>query len=304
MTAQIKPSLAFSLPNRFPDVRGELEDVKERLTQGLERCGQFWSDDQLVHCRHSQSKTLTLSRSDLRAPLIVYYRALKQNKATTRITFSWFSSSDDYRWIANMIRDLPSVTSIWVPDGELLPAIDRTTPLFIDSYGVQDIKPFLENNRQLAHSQDTFILLSKPFFFNPHWVIMAVSFVGPTSGNLILRLTHHSTDSGATLEVEGTSFQLSLSSSLTVDDITLHASPSQSDKPSFEPSIRNNLIIHVFTATPSYSIYDIQLMDYAENHYDPTAQRPGNTAETARCVLLSHMIYCSHSSSTTSPSSF
>jgi hypothetical protein len=290
-------------------LRSELEDVKERLTQGLDRCDQFWVDRQLLESRHSQSTTLFLHKLSLEAPLEEYSRELKQNKSTTHITFFHFDSDDDRRWIVDTIRDLPWVTSIRVPNRELLPAIDRTTPLFIyDDYG-PDIEPFLENDPQLAHSHDTFTFLSKPLSSNR--VSIAVSFVGPTSGNLILRLKHHSASSNATLEVEGTSFQLSLSSSFNVDEITLHASPSQSDMPSFEPGIRNNLIIHLVFPTPSYAIYGIQLLDYAKNPYNPASQRPGNAVETTRCVLLSHMIYCRHSSGTsdlevtsTSPSSF
>jgi hypothetical protein len=34
----------------------ELEDIEFRLDKGLEHCDQFWSDPELVECRHSQSK--------------------------------------------------------------------------------------------------------------------------------------------------------------------------------------------------------------------------------------------------------
>ena len=236
----------------------ELEDVKERLTQGLERCDQFWSDEQLLKCRHSRSKTLLLLKLGLEAPLEVCSRALKQNKTTTHIGFYDFHFANDYQWIADTIRDLPWVTSIFVEDRKLLPVIDRTTPLFIDDHNGHDIKTFLENDPQLAHSRATFI------FVNRGRNRIAASFVGPTSGNLILRLTHRSNTGSTSLRVKGTSFQLSLSSSLTVDDITLHARlSSKSDKPSFQPGIRNNLIIQV-TGWP-YSVYDIRLLDQRRN---------------------------------------
>ena len=255
--------------------RKELDDIEFRLTQGLERCDQFWVDEQLLECRRSRSNTLYLDKLSLEAPLEVYSRALKQNNTTTHIIFRWFDSDDDRRWIADTIRDLPWVTSIYVPNRELLPTIDRTTPLFIDDYDGQDINTFLDNDSQLAHSQGTFI------FIIPGTI--AVSFVGPTSGNLILRLTHRST---TTLTVTGASVQLSLSSLLTVDDITLHASPSESDKPSFEPGIRNNLIIQV---VGWYSAHDIRLLDQSGNCHDAASQSPEGVS-AARCVLLSIMV--------------
>ena len=149
-------------------------------------------------------------------------------------------------------------------------------PLFIDDLRDPDNKTFLENDPQLTHSQHTFVFITE--------YIIAVSFMGPTSGHLILRLTHrsHSTRRSAKLTVMGTSFQLSISTSLTVDDITLHASPSESDKPSFERGIRNNLIIKV---RGSYSIYDIQLLDQRGNRYDAASPSPEDVS-TARCVLL------------------
>ena len=150
------------------------------------------------------------------------------------------------------------------------------TPLFIDDFSDPDIETFLENDSQLAYSRATFV------FAIPGTI--AVSFVGPTSGNLILRLTYRSTEDSTNLTITGTSFQLSLSSSLTVDDITLHANHSESDKPSFEPGIRNSLIIQV-PMWPS-SIYDIRLLDQRENCYGAASQSP-EVVSIARCVLLS-----------------
>ena len=78
-----------------------------------------------------------------------------------------------------------------------------------------------------------------------------ISFVAPTSGqNLILRLKH-SGSQGVPLEVllGSAIIQLipSLVSPLTIDDITLYpipeGGPSDSDLFSFEPGIRNDIII-------------------------------------------------------------
>ena len=264
-------------------LKRELEDVEERLNKGLDRCDQFWVGGGLLECGRSGSKTLFLQKLIPPAPLEVYSRALKQNKTATHIEFHKFHSDDDYRWIAETIRDLPGVTSISVPRRELLPAIDRpgTTPLFIDDDDYQDIEPFLKCDPHLADSncQGTFVFVT--------WKNVVVSFVGPTSGDLILRLTHRSTDADATFKVEGTSLQLSLSSSLTVDDIPLHATPSESDEPSFKRGIRNNLIIQV--AKSSYSAYDIQLLDQRGNCYNAASQSPEGVS-AAGCVLLSIVI--------------
>ena len=249
-------------------LRRELEDVEFRLTQGLDHCDQFQVDEQLLRCRHSQKKTLILHKPRLEPPLEAYSRALKQNKAPTYIVFFNFDSDDHCRWIANTIRDLLWVTSIWVLGRDLLPAIDRSIPLFIDDVRDPDIKTFLENDSQLAHSQGTFVFITRD--------AIAVSFVGPTSGHLVLRLKHRSIRESTSLKITGTSLQLSISSSLTIDDITLHATPSESDKPSFEPGIRNNLIIQVMRQ--SYSIDDIQLLDQNENCYDPASQNPEGDA--------------------------
>ena len=88
------------------------------------------------------------------------------------------------------------------------------------------------------------------------------------------------------LTITGTSFQFSLSSSLTVDDVTLHASPPDSDKLSFERSIRNNVIIQVINL---HSVYHIRLLDQRGDPYDATSQSPEGVS-AARCVLLSTMI--------------
>ena len=272
----------------------ELDDIKFRLKQGLEHCDQIWVDEELLECRHSRSTTLILRKSFLAAPLEVYSRALKENQNTANIKFSHFDS-DDYQWIADTIRDSLWVTSICVPDRKLLPAIDRTTPLFVyDKYDL-DIKSFLENDSHLAESHDTFVFITTG--------IIAVSFMGPTYGHLILRLTHRSdsTSDSTDLTVMGTSFQLSISSSLTIDDITLHASPPESDKPpsptvdnitlqdsppesdkpSFQRGVRNNLLIQTDIL---YSVYDVQLLDQRGNRYDAASQSHEGVI-VVRCVL-------------------
>ena len=93
--------------------RRELEDVEERLNQGLDHCDQFWVDEALLKCKHSRSRTLILEKP-LTAPLEVYSRALKQTEFIRRmhIIFSDFDSDDDRRRIAIVVRDLRSLISI------------------------------------------------------------------------------------------------------------------------------------------------------------------------------------------------
>ena len=260
-------------------LRRELEDMKERLDQGLEQCSEFWGDATLVECRYSKSEMLVLNKSNLKAPLGVYSRELKQNKNFIYIHFE-LDSDGDYRWVADTIRDMPWVTTIYVPDPERLPDIQRDTPLFINKLGGQEIGPFLYNDSHLARSQGTFIF----FCFTP---TIAVSFVGPTSSNLILRLRHRATHPDTTLTVEGTSFQLTIPSLLTSDDVTLHHSPSKPGQLFFNPGIRNNLIIQVVT-TGTYVFHDIQLLDEVGNRYDPASRNSDDVcAEPVRCVRFS-----------------
>ena len=263
----------------------ELEDVEFRLNQGLERCDEFRDDPKLFQCRHARSKWLILNQTFLKTPFEAYSRALKQNSSFTYIIFDKFQSEDEYQAIADTIRDTPWVTSIWVEDRRCLPDIQRDTPLFVhDDHGSADLKTFLENDPRLARSRDTFTFFSDLFTF-------AISFVGPTSTSLI-RITHRSTDPDATLTVKEASLHFTVPSLLTVDDITLHASPSESDKSSFQPDstgTRRNLIIQVTANVHSYFIHDIRLLDEAENGYDLASGEV--SAEAPRCVWLSRLIY-------------
>jgi hypothetical protein len=56
-----------------------------------------------------------------------------------------------------------------------------------------------------------------------HIRYIAVSFVGPSCGKLILRLKHRATGPDTTLTALGKSFTLAIPESLTIDDISLHA---------------------------------------------------------------------------------
>jgi hypothetical protein len=101
--------------------------------------------------------------------------------------------------------------------------------------------------------------------------IVLISFVAPTSGRLILRLKH-SGDEFVLLEITlgSTIIQLnpSTKSSITTDDITLNPTqdhrPSESDHLSFEPEVRNDIVIKFRGHwIESHVLCDIELLDEA-----------------------------------------
>ena len=97
-----------------------------------------------------------------------------------------------------------------------------------------------------------------------------ISFVAPTSGqSLILRLKHSGEENASgSLEVTlgSTVIQLNPSSksSLTIDDIILYPNPgpSESDRLSFEPGIRNDVVIKLMSHY-GHILNDIELLDEA-----------------------------------------
>jgi hypothetical protein len=217
----------------------------------------------------------------------VVTRALEAMNHVIFIIFHSVNSDDDFARVVELIRKLRSVTSIRVPDSHRLPAIQRDTPLFInDSTGSNKIETFLHDSQsQLGRTRRTHIFIDIGFYhhisparlhLSPDSKI-AVSFFGPPSGSLVLRLTHwHSSpshDAAVTLLLKEShdqgshTFEYPVLSSLSVTSITL--SPSPSNNPSFVPNTRNNLIIE-FTqgSILDYVVKDIQLQDEAGNDYN------------------------------------
>ena len=278
--------LARQMENRFTI---EIEDVTDRLKQGLERCNDYWIDQTLVECRHSRSKVLTVDTLRwIPGRLEVLYRELKRNKNVIYLHFQ-VKYDAGYLWVADVIRDMPWVTTIFVEDAERLPDIQRDTPLCINDIHTQyiDFQTFLDDNPRLARSQDTLVF----FYFTP---TIAVSFVGPESGNLVLKLIHSSVG-GAYLTVKGTSFRLAIPHSFAVDYITLYAHPSEPGHLSFERGTRNNLIIQVIhdNAPYDYDIHDIQLLDEAGSRDDLSSRSHHDViVEEATCVSCSLIIHC------------
>ena len=249
----------------------EIEDTEFRLKRGsdLGRFDQFWDDDALLKCRYSQSKWLHLSPS---APLEIYSHTLRGNKNITHIIFSLASVHSDSD--LNRFQEwATSVTSISFGPLQTLPAI-RRDPLFVKSIHndlitfAKEIRPKLDpfSTYIFTDAEGSDISPSDKFVNNAR---VLISFVAPASDqSLILRLKHSGKEDGP-LEVTlgSTSIQLNPSSKslVTIDDMTLYptSSPSESDRLSFEPGVRNDIVIQ-FRGTAKkhgHILHDIELLD-------------------------------------------
>jgi hypothetical protein len=219
-----------------------------------------------LKCRHSRSKSLHLESHNFIAPLDFYSRALKGNDDVIRIGL--LCELDDkyaYAWFAETIRDLPFVTSIEVHDRYRLPSIQRDTPLFIDTFArSQCLDAFLNNDQKLADTHDTHVFIER----TNCWRIV-VSFVGPSSDCLVLRLKHRATGPDMTLTILGTSFTLPIPESITIDDINLYPSDYSTSQHSraFMPNARNNLVLQTSISSSNYVLHDIQLLDEEGGRY-------------------------------------
>jgi hypothetical protein len=266
-------------------LKRELMDVEYRIAQGLDCCDQFWDDQKILECRHPWSKFLFLSPIDLRAPHDVYSRALKANNGIIHIRFICHSD-EHYAWFADVIRALPSVTSIDVRDLQRLRLTQPSTPLFLDD-GSQSIENFLDNDPLLADSRYTRVIMKHARGYS-YWII-AVSFIGPSFSHLILRITHrsHQPNTSLSITVRGTSFTLNIPTILRTDDITLSPFGSSSSELYFERRTRNTLIIRA--SSYSYEPQDVQL--FAQNgslyQYPPP---PQDDIQTVTSSALLHPV--------------
>jgi hypothetical protein len=272
-------------------MENEIEDTEFRLKLGsdLGRFDQFWDDDFLFTCRYSRSKWLYLKPHST-VPLKIYSHALKGNKNITHITFNGSDSDSGDEWFLTAIRDLPWLTSIsgGSRDPSSYSEIYRRYPLFIHRSHLSpsnDLIPFAEEIRPKLNTFSTYIFTDAGIFdislvpLQPgslgNDVRVLISFVAPTSGqNLILRLKHsgpeHSRPLLVTLGSTIIEINPSTKSSITIDDITLYPiqdhgpSESESDRLSFEPGIRNDIVIQFRTVTTGrhgHILHDIELLD-------------------------------------------
>ena len=261
----------------------EIEDTEFRLKRGsdLGRFDQFWDDNALFDCRYSRSKWQYLNKTFRNAPLEIYSHALKGNENIIHIVFSGFHSGSDVNWLQATICDLPlaRVTSIF--HDSYIPAIHRD-PLFIRVKSTyNDLIKFAKEIRLKLDSCSTYIFtdaggmdMHSPKSLANNAKVL-ITFVAPTSGkSLILRLKHSGREDGP-LEVTLGSTIIHLNpsskSSLTIDDITLYPiqipgpSSSESDRLSFEPGIRNDIVIQLRGTVKEHGqcLHDVELLDEA-----------------------------------------
>ncbi|KAF8805288.1 hypothetical protein BYT27DRAFT_7193008, partial [Phlegmacium glaucopus] len=262
-------------------MENEIEDTEFRLKRGSElgRFDQFWDDDTLFKCRYSRSKWLYFDIYPTRVPLEIYSHALKGNKNIILITFDDFDSDSDINWIQATICDSPWVTSISQGLSGHLPAIHRD-PLFIKSTDndlitfAKEIQPKLNSFTYIFMDADSSNMHSDPDTLGNNAQVL-ISFVAPTSGqSLILRLKHSSNvDRPLEVTLGSTIIQLNPSSksSPTIDDIILYpiSGPSESDHLSFEPGIRNDIVIQLRGTVDDFDhfLHDIELLDEVEERY-------------------------------------
>ena len=264
----------------FLRIENEIEDTKFRLKRGSElgRFDQFWDDDALFECRYSRSKWLSLSPILLTAPLEIYSHALEQNKNIMHISFGprGYGHHPDASWFKFQatICDLPQVTSIsW--DWLDCPSTIHRYPLFINSTWASDLITFAKEIRLKLDPISTYIFTDTRDRSDMYEDKLAdnasvlISFVAPTSDEcLILRLKHSGKRDWpieVTLGSTTIQFNLSSKSSLTIDDIILYPNPgpSESDHLSFEPGMRNDIVIQFrgVGMWHQHLLHDLELLD-------------------------------------------
>lgn len=275
-------------------LQSEIDDIKLRLHNGLEHCHEFWSDIELVKMKHSTRKwvSLDLDRAvQLHAPLQAYTRLLKTNKNIMFMEIDWdtlYSSSafdlSAKAWVAEIIRDMPSLTCVNFGP--------RLSKYGSDPTDIHDHQHLLvirgeptPNQALLAQSKATvmsihgtnFEVLGDGLQCHSGTLRITVSFFGPERGDyLTLRLLHYSDFPQLTVKVkESLEFQLLVSSSPTTDNVVVCPSrgPSDSTQLHFKPNARNNLTINVANCHTNcrYYLRDIELLDQAQKPYNPAS---------------------------------
>jgi hypothetical protein len=201
------------------------------------------------------------------------------------VIFVAFICCNDDDGVADTIHHMPYLTSVYTYSNHL-GDIQRDTPLFINTRGA-DIVAFLKHNElQFAETHRTFIYIQTGNGFSSRLhaqlgllssSTIVISFFGPTSGSLTLRLRHRASLPGVTLAIGdmtgSPTFEFPIPSVLTVDDITLHPRPAPPGCISFKQGTRNNVQLIVRAPTTSSGHYwpqDIQLLDEAGCPHNPS----------------------------------
>ena len=232
----------------------------------------------------SRSKWINLTQ-DSTVPLEVYSHALKGNKNIIHISFFVMNPDFDFNLF---LRDLPLVTSITPDRSVSIPAVHRDI-LFIKSTN-NDSNTFakkikLDLSSTYVFSDVGFYALYSDKLARSARVL--ISFVAPTSGkSLTLRVKHSDEDVPLEVTLGLTKIKLNPSSksSLTIDDISLYpievSGPSESDRLSFEPGIRNDIYIRFILPYHYFNrdfLHDIELLDEAGLEYIPHSASFSNT---------------------------
>ena len=268
-------------------ITNEIEDIEFRLKRGSDLGGfdQFWDDDNLFECRYSRSKWLRFYQTPT-VPLEVYSHALKRNENIIHIAFDCTNSDFD---VNMFLCDLPWVISITPERFATIRAVRRDL-LFIKSKS-NDLDTFAKEIK--LDPPSTYIFSDAGIFVVSsnklnHDGRVLISFVAPTSGKtLILRVNHSGEDAPLEVTLGSTKIQLNPSSksSLTIDDITLYpievSGPSESDRFSFVPEVRNDVFIR-FIRPDDYRLHghflhDIDLFDEDGLEYMPHSASLSNT---------------------------
>jgi hypothetical protein len=251
---------------RKRDIRleSEIQDVEERLANGLEHCHQFNSDKDLVDSTHSDSKWLSIDIPSRDGAI----RALSRNKHVIFVNVN--ASSSDITEFFAAIRNTMSCTSIYWFGGSI-PASIELPPniLSISHYSGQlssEHENTLTHNRSQLDKRTT-IEFSDMSVIGRDLTPMAngssftLRFFGPSSDYLTLRLIHHSTEVEQFLRVVSPAFThpIPQSDSYVLEDIRIMPQDATSSSGlTFEPGTRNTL---AFTCSYWEYFRDIELLD-------------------------------------------
>ena len=252
---------------RKRDIRleSEVQDVDERLANGLEHCHQFWSGSKLVDLTHSDSKWLRIVISRDGA-----IRALSRNKHVILIeVYARSASSSDITEFFAAIRNTTSCTSIFGVGGSI-PGIELPPNILSISHHYGQLSSEHENTLALNRSQldkRTTIEFSDIYVTGRDLTPVrsgssfTLRFFGPSSDYLTLRLIHRSAKAEQFLQVVSSAFThpIPQSDSYVLEDIRIMPQDATSSSGlTFEPGTRNTL---AFTCGLWEYFRDIELLD-------------------------------------------
>jgi hypothetical protein len=262
----------------------EAEDIEMRLERGLEKCDQLCTDYALFQFRHSHLKWRALTGK----PLKRYADDIGRASDVTHITCSC-SDQADVRWIFEKIQAMSLITSIdlsmeftpVVHAQDLIPFIENNRHLLsITGIDDTDIEDVLNRNLESNSTRTVISPLSRGISFKFGYLSYSrgdfakISFFGPSSGKVILRLEHYSECPNTTVHIlQGQNRDLPLEKvpkrCWTIDEITLHSRRTESDHHdsiSFEPGMRNELTLRCKIDKNfggfQYRIRDIQVLPH------------------------------------------